>query len=234
MKRSSSSAGPARLSEKKWLSSLTVRTGHNFHNIQARLHNMKASVPSLAPLFRSDTQGRLLAAVFVMPQEEHSITALAQRAGTSVPTALREIDRAESAGAVVVRRVGNTRLVRANVNHPLYESLRRLILASYGPPAVLQDEFKDIEGIDAVLIFGSWAARYSGAPGRAPNDIDVLILGSPNRSAVHDAAERAEQRIGMPVQATIRPLAKWHDAADDPFMAELANRPIVTVLGEVA
>lgn len=195
---------------------------------------MKVSVPSLAPLFRSDTQGRLLAAVFVTPDDEHSITALAQRAGTSVPTALREIDRAESTGAVVVRRVGNTRLVRANVDHQLYEPLRRLILATYGPPAVLQDEFKDIEGIDAVLIFGSWAARYSGAAGRAPNDIDVLVLGTPNRSAVHDAADRAEQRIGMPVQATIRPLAKWRDAADDPFMAELTTRPVVSVLGEVA
>jgi uncharacterized OB-fold protein len=84
-----------------------------------------------------------------------------------------------------------------------------------------------------VLIFGSWAARYSGAAGRAPNDIDVLVLGTPNRSAVHDAADRAEQRIGMPVQATIRPLAKWRDAADDPFMAELTTRPVVSVLGEV-
>jgi predicted nucleotidyltransferase len=195
---------------------------------------MQVPVPSLAPLFRSDTQGRLLAAVFVSPDDEHSITALAQRAATSLATALREIDRAESTGVVMVRRVGNTRLVRANMDHQLYEPLRRLILATYGPPAVLEDEFKDIEGIDAVLIFGSWAARYSGAPGRAPNDIDILVLGAPNRSAVHDAAERAERRIGMPVQATIRPLAKWRDSIDDPFMAELATRPIVLVLGGVA
>jgi len=206
----------------------------NFHNMQARLHLMKGPVPTLAPLFRSNTQGRLLAIVFVIPDKEHSITELARRAGTSLATALREIDRAQSTGVVVVRRIGNTRLVRANADHPLYEPIRRLVLATYGPPAVLQEEFAGIQSIEVLLIFGSWAARYSGLPGRAPNDIDVLVIGSPNRAEVHEAAERAERRIGMPVQATIRPLAKWRDRADDPFIAEIASRPIVPVFGDVA
>lgn len=168
------------------------------------------------------------------PDEEHSITALAQRAGTSLATALREIDRAQSTGVVVVRRVGNTRLARANANHPLCESIRRLVLATYGPPAVFQEEFADIQGIEALFIFGSWAARYSGLPGWAPNDIDLFVVGSPNRAEVHEAAERAERRIGMPVQATIRPLAKWHNRVDDPFIAEISSCPIVAVHGDVA
>jgi len=203
------------------------------HKTQAILHVMKAAVPSLSPLFRSDTQGRLLASVFVAPAEEQSITALAARARTSVPTALREIDRAESASVVTVRRVGNTRLVRANSEHPLYESLYRLILATYGPPAILREEFGTVEGIEALLIFGSWAARYSGEPGRAPNDIDVLVVGSPKRAEVHEATERAERRIGMPVQATIRSSARWREPADDSFVAEITSRPIVPVFGGI-
>jgi len=195
---------------------------------------MKVAVPSLSPLFRSDTQGRLLANVFVAPDQEQSITKLAQLSGTSLPTALREIDRAESAGAVVVRRVGNTRLVRANTKHPLYESIYRLILATYGPPAVLREEFESLRGVEALFIFGSWAARYSGVPGLAPNDIDVLVVGSPSRAQIHEAAERAEQRVGMPVQATIRSLAKWRQPSGDPFIAEIVSRPIVAVLGDVA
>jgi predicted nucleotidyltransferase len=195
---------------------------------------MKVAVPGLAPLFRSDTQGRLLAAVFVAPDDEHSITELANRAGTSVPTALREIDRAESTGVVTVRRVGNTRLVRANAEHPLYESIYRLVLATYGPPAVLAQEFENVAGIEVLLIFGSWAARYSGVSGRAPNDIDVLVVGSPTRAEVHEAAERAERRIGMPVQATIRSTTRWRQPKDDPFIAEINARPIVPVFGGIA
>ena len=48
------------------------------------------------------------------------------------------------------------------------------------------------------------AARYRGEQGRAPNDLDVLVIGSPDRDAVDDAAERAERVIGLPVQATVR------------------------------
>ncbi len=104
---------------------------------------MKVAVPSLSPLFRSDTQGRLLAAVFVAPDEEHSITALAKRAGTSVPTALREIDRAESAGVVTVRRLGNTRLVRANTRHLLYDSIHRLVSRDVTDPQPFSGKSSD-------------------------------------------------------------------------------------------
>jgi hypothetical protein len=64
-------------------------------------------------------------------------------------------------------------LARANTAHPLYDALRRIILATYGPPAVIADEFDRIAAAEAVVLFGSWAARYVGQPGRAPNDIDV-------------------------------------------------------------
>jgi hypothetical protein len=75
---------------------------------------MKVAVPVLAPILRSDTQGRLLAAILAAPDEEHTITALAAQAGTSLPTAIREVDRAEAAQVVTSRRLGNTRLVKAN------------------------------------------------------------------------------------------------------------------------
>lgn len=93
---------------------------------------MKVAVPVLAPILRSDTQGRLLAAVLVVPDEEHTITALAAKASTSLPTAIREIDRAEAAHLVATRRLGNTRLVRANPSNPLYQPYRDIILATYG------------------------------------------------------------------------------------------------------
>lgn len=66
----------------------------------------------------------------------------------------REIDRAERAGIVSTRKVGPARLVRANVDHPLHEPVRRLILATYGPPAVIAREFADIDGALAVVLFG--------------------------------------------------------------------------------
>lgn len=154
-------------------------------------------------MLRPDAQGRILARVLANPETGYSLSDLVAWSQTSMPTVQREIDRAELAGIVTTEEVGPTRVVRVNVTHPLHDAVRRIILATYGPPAVIGDEFEAIESADAVLLFGSWAARYLGQPGRAPNDIDVLVVGSADRNMVDDAAERAEGRIGR--QTEYRP-----------------------------
>lgn len=194
---------------------------------------MKVPAPSLAPILRSDTQGRLLARLLADPEAEYTLTSLAEWAQTSFPTVLREINRAEQAGIVTVRNVGRARLARANTDHPLFGPLRALIVATYGPPAAVAREFAELKGAHAVVLFGSWAARYRGEPGRAPNDVDVLVIGSPDHDAVDDAAERSERQIGLPVQATVRSLGQWR-ASRESFIREVKSRPLVTVLVEDA
>jgi hypothetical protein len=190
---------------------------------------MKVPAPTLAPILRSDAQGRILARVLVDPEASYSLSDLVAWSRTSMPTVKREVDRAEQAGIVTTEKVGPTRLVRANVAHPLHDAVRRLLLATYGPPAVIAEEFDAIEQIEAVLLFGSWAARYLGDPGRAPNDIDVLVIGDADRDAVDDAAERAERRIGMPVHATVRTQAQWESRRES-FVDDVRSRPVVVVL----
>ncbi len=180
-------------------------------------------------MLRSDTQGRLLARILADPEREYNLTELVAWAGSSMPTVKREVDRAEQAGIVTTRKVGPTRQIRANVGHPLHAAVRQLILGTYGPPAVIAREFDEIDGALSVVVFGSWAARYLGATGQAPNDIDVLVIGSPDHNAVDDAAERAEREIGFPVEATIRSRAAWMSARES-FVREVRSRPLVVVL----
>ena len=192
---------------------------------------MKVSAPSLAPILRSDTQGRILARLFADPTRSYSLSELVELSHSSMPTVQREVGRAEQAGIVTTEKIGPTRLVRANPAHPLYDALSRVVLGTYGPPAVVAHEFSGLDGADGVLLFGSWAARYLGEAGRAPNDIDVLVIGTPDRDDVDDAAERAERTIGLPVQATVRSKAQWGGARDS-FIREVKSRPYVVVLAD--
>jgi len=146
-----------------------------------------------------------------------------------MPTVQREVRRAEDADVVTSEKVGPTRLVRANPGHPLFGALSQVLLATYAPPAIIAREFGDLRGAEAVLLFGSWAARYLGQRGRAPRDIEVLVIGSPDRDEVDDAAERAERAIGLPVQATVRSRDQW-TAERDSFIREVKSRPLVVVL----
>jgi len=179
-------------------------------------------------MLRSVTQGRILARVLADPEKEHNLTELAALVQSSMPTVQREVGRAERAGIVATRKVGPARLVRANVAHPLHGAFRQIILGTYGPPEVIAREFSGVDA-SAVLLIGSWAARYLGEPGRAPRDVDVLVVGSPDRDAVDDAAERSERDIGLPVQATVRSRATWIDDAEN-FVNEVKSRPLVLVL----
>ena len=190
---------------------------------------MKVSAPSLVPILRSDAQGRILARVLADPDKRHSLSDLVAATGTSMPTVLREVRRGEQAGILTTEKVGPMRRVSARVDHPLYDAVRRIIVATYGPPAVVAEEFAGVGGAEAVLLIGSWAARYLGEAGRAPNDVDVLVIGDADRDLVDDAAQRAEEQIGMPVQATVRTQSQWRSERSS-FIREVKSRPLVIVL----
>jgi predicted nucleotidyltransferase len=74
-----------------------------------------------------------------------------------------------------------------------------------------------VTGITDAYIYGSWAARHAGQPGHRPvADIDVLVLGKPDRDRLYDALGTAEKRLGRPVQATIRD-SGWLDSGSGSF-----------------
>jgi len=56
---------------------------------------MKVPASSLAPILGSDTLGRILARLFADPDTGHTGSELVVWAGSSMPTVLREIERAE-------------------------------------------------------------------------------------------------------------------------------------------
>jgi hypothetical protein len=64
------------------------------------------------------------------------------------------------------------------------------------------------------VIFGSWAARYAGAAGPPPHDIDVLVVGKVDRADLYEAADRAQVRLGLPVNPVVRSAKQWDDPED--------------------
>jgi len=189
---------------------------------------MQAPPPALLPLLRSRLQADLLTLVLLAPGREWSLTELAGRTGASVSSAQREMARAQDAGVVSSRRVGNTRLVTA-ADSPLTGPLTELLLRSFGPRQVLAEELAGQPGIEEAFLFGSWAARYSGRPGPPPVDIDVLVIGNPDRDDLDEAAQRAGSRLAREVNVTIRSPEWWRDGGDG-FHAEVSRRPLIPLL----
>lgn len=187
------------------------------------------STPPLLPLLRSQTQARLLAAMLLEPEQEHTVSEWAQLVGTSLPTATREVRRAQEAGIVTTRLVGGSRLAKAQPSSPLCAPLTELLLLTFGPEIVIREAFSKVPGVEEAYLFGSWAARYHGERGRRPADVDVLVVGKPDADALDRAIAAAEQRLRQPVDVTKRTAQQWHEGADA-LVTFVKTRPLVRVL----
>ena len=133
-----------------------------------------------------------------------------------------------------LRKVGNTRLVRANTASPHYTGLAEVLTRAFGVPAVLGQALQALSGITAAYIYGSWAARHEGQTGQRPvGDIDVLILGDPDRDQLYAALSAAEERLGRPVQATIRDRA-WLVSGTGAFHDTVTSRPLLEIACSLA
>lgn len=161
------------------------------------------------------------------PEVEASISELASRLDIPVSSTAREIQRAEVAGLVTSRRVGNTKLVRANTDSPYFSGLQDVLTKSFGPPRVLAEVLADVEDICSAFIYGSWAARFAEQEGEKPiGDIDLLVLGTPDRDPLYRAVSDAERRLGRPIQVAVRP-SDWLDTGTGTFHATVTGRPLV-------
>ncbi len=180
-------------------------------------------------MFRSRFTAAVLARTYV-GDGEYSIGELATTANTDTGTMTREVRRLEQAGVLRSRAVGRSKLVQANHEAPFYRALRDLVVIVLGPAEVIGEELVGLSGVSAAAIFGSWAARVSGEAGPAPGDIDLLVIGHPDRDDLHDAVGRAHARLGRDINTVTLSADRWN-AGDDPFLAEVRSRPMVELSG---
>jgi DNA-binding transcriptional ArsR family regulator len=190
---------------------------------------MRSNAPALLPILRSRHLADLLTLLLLHPEVEYSLSEVADTLSLPLTTVQREVTRLSGAGLIRERRVGRSRLVSADPASRYTRPLTELVTLAFGPHLVIAEEFSSLEAVD-VAIYGSWAARYEGISGRAPHDVDVLVVGEVPRRDLYEAAERAEQRLGLPVNPVLCSLSRWL-AASDPLIQQIRSAPLVWVIG---
>lgn len=187
---------------------------------------MNTKAPRLAPLFRSDAQGELLAQLFLNPEKSFTISELARAAHTPYASAHREVSRIAEMGLVTTTKRGQSVEVQARRDTSVFRPLAELLGLTYGPAVVIPNYLAGIPGIEQIYIYGSWAARQAGEVGDAPGDIDLLIIGNPPRGELYEAVRLAGSAIAREVNPRIVSVEQWAAADSDPFLRTIAERPV--------
>lgn len=191
---------------------------------------MRSDAPALLPILRSRHLAEILTVILLHPDTEYTLSQLAATLDLPLTTVQREVTRLSSAQLVKERRVGRSRLVSADLSSRYARPLGELVTMAFGPQFVIGEEFASLDAV-AVAIYGSWAARYEGITGHPPNDVDVLVIGDVPRRDVYEAAERAEQRLGLPVNPVLCSVPRWFEAPDA-LIQQVRSAPLVWVAGQ--
>jgi len=84
---------------------------------------------------------------------------------------LKELERE---GIFVSKNIGNQRHYALNKKYPLLKELKKTYNLKYGLERKLTDLLKELNGLQEVYIFGSYAKNSFGPE----SDIDLLLIGS--------------------------------------------------------
>src|SRR5260370_10568769 len=79
---------------------------------------MRSAAPALLPVFRSQLQADILAALLLNPEREYSVTDLAERFDAPPSTVHGEVKRLTEAGLLSRRHIGRAKKIPADTDKP--------------------------------------------------------------------------------------------------------------------
>jgi predicted nucleotidyltransferase len=193
---------------------------------------MRTSPPTTLPIFRSDLQARLLAAVLLNDGEPLTSRELTERTNAKPATLHRELTRLEGAGLLRHERVGNAKRYAAATDSPLHDPLRELLARTLGVEPLLEQSLSGVGGVDAAAIFGSWAAGETGEE----SDIDLLVVGDVDRDELLTTVREVESRVHREIDVTAygREEFERRRAQGSGFLRTVLRGPLTQLVGEVA
>lgn len=150
-------------------------------------------------LGRSKIRQRILALIVDAPERRMHLRGIARAVGTSAGTAARELGRLEDASLVRRVRDGNQVYFEARPDQPLFGQIRDIVRQVAGAPFILRRHLTGLDGVERAVIFGSYA-RGSLKP---DSDVDLLIIGNPDRDDLTERLEMAGLEIGRPVNEVV-------------------------------
>jgi len=180
-------------------------------------------------LTRSRVRRDLMALFFTSPSETYYLRQLERTLGYSATSIRRELLRFLNDGLLRTRRVGNTVQYSLNTEHPLHNELKSIISKTVGVEGGLRSALSTIEGIEAAFVYGSFAQHRE----KPTSDIDLMVIGNPDISAVHRVVQRLEAELGREISHTVYSLDEYEARKRERsgFIGNLLKGPKIMLIG---
>jgi len=184
----------------------------------------------LEKLLTSRVRVRLLTLFLTHPGEAFYIRQIVRLTGETYNNVRQELKNLAQLGLILAERRANAAYYQANTDHFLFPELKRIILKTEAVGDRLREVLSSLGDIWVAFIYGS-TAKGTEAPS---SDIDLMIIGDVELSALDSAIDRIEEEIGRAVNYALFGVQEWQKrvAQGHSFLTDLLTHEKIFLIGD--
>ena len=152
-------------------------------------------------LFTPKLRRRLLAHYFTHPQEAHYVREAAALLNLDAGNLSKEFRKLAQEGLFQEERKGRIKFYRLNPRYPLYHEIKQIVFKTEGVEGSLRKLVNEFPEIELAFIYGSYAQGKE----KAASDIDLVVVGRPERKAFTSRIRKLEDRLGREINFNLYP-----------------------------
>jgi len=148
----------------------------------------------LGELITSKTRLRLLIKFFISQANRGYLNGLATEMGESTNSIRKELNHLQGAGYLEKVKVDNKVEYKANVKHPLFEVMQKVVFKHLGLEDVVETVLERMGDVDQIILVGDYAQ------GNDSGLIEVFLIGQDlNMGYITQLEDKIEDLIGRKV-----------------------------------
>ena len=187
---------------------------------------------SLSEALFTATQQKVLGLLFGKPDRSFYANEIARWAQVGKGSLMRELDRLQRAGILIMTRLGNQTHYQANPDCPIYAELLGISRKTFGIAEPLRDALQPFaEQLTWAFVYGSIAKDQANAS----SDIDLMLIGeSLHYSEVMERLLPLEEHLGRTINPTLYTPEDWAAklAAENSFVMRVVQQDKINLMGE--
>ena len=169
-------------------------------------------------LISSKTRIKLLIKFFLNSDTTAYLRNLEEEFGESTNGIRLELNKFEKAGFLNSFSEGNKKIFKANIDHPLFKDINRIILKMVGVEYVMDYILQRVGNLEQVYLTGQLAS------GQNSDIIDLILVGKNlNRAFLLEQIEKAEKKINK----KIRHIVYLPEEFDESKLKDLGAKPLL-------
>lgn len=144
----------------------------------------------LDSLITSKTRLRLLIKFFVNIANKSHLNSLANEFGESTNSVRKELNNLSSAGYLKKYNENNKVIYKANISHPLFKVLQKIVHKHLGIEEILENVYNRVGEVKKIVLLGDYAKGIDSGV------IEVLIVGNRiNKKYLDEISSKIEIKI---------------------------------------